>query len=173
MELRFDWFATFVLWLGIESILIVSETIIMSRFYLFLIIVIISWLLVIRFYRRYDWKNISIAFILVISTFHPIRFIYAWQLNPIFYGMLTLITIWLVHIFRNYEWKNYIAILLLFLTLATGWQTIISVQEIGNCHLEDRRWNELYCCSATGECYQQIQQLPVAMSGWCYYCLWY
>lgn len=174
IELRFDYFATFILWLGIESTLLASHMTIVTLFYLFFTVAVISWLVVLGFYRRYNWKNISVAVVLIISTIHPIRFIYYWQLSPIFYGMLTLIcAICFIYIFRNYRWKNYIAVLMLFLTLSAAWQTVISVQEIGNCYEEDRRWNELYCCSGTHDCYQQIQHLPLGMSGWCYYCLWY
>ena len=173
-EPKFDWFSFFVLWLGIEATLLANAVTFNPLFYLFLAIAVFSWLLVIRFYRRYDWKIIGAAFILVISSIHPIRFIYDWRLNPIVYGVLALICIiCFVYIFRNYRWKNYIAVLMLFLTLSTTWQTLISVQEIGNCYLEDRRWNEYYVCSVTGNGYQQIQHLPVGMSGWCYYCLWY
>jgi hypothetical protein len=131
-------------------------------------------LILVRFVRRYDWKNTVITLIIVFTLFYPIRMIEDWSVNTVLYGVITAISFLLIiYAVRVYGWKSLVTGLFILCVLLSLTQTIASAVEVDTCHIEDIRWTKYYSCEATGMGYQQIASTSLAMQSWCYYCFWY
>jgi hypothetical protein len=173
-QLRFDWIGLVALIIGIDGTISVLARLPLDGGRMLILRLLICFVICIVFIRRYDWKNIAAALLLVCAWFHPIRFIFHWWLNPLLFGLATTIClVLLIRITQRYPWKNYVTAFLILCTLLSARHTVISVLEVGNCGIEDRRWTIAYRCSITNTGYQQIEALPVGMTGYCYYCPWY
>lgn len=171
----FDWVGLFALLIGIELPLLALG-------YLFMLplptvvlkfMIILPPLILVIFIKRYTKQNIFVALVLIICTLHPIRVLEYWWLNPIIYGVVTAITLFLTwRTVTSTSWKQSFSILLMICTLLLANQTVESLNEVGKCVIDDNRWTDYYGCQ-TGNWYQQIQSLPIGMQGWCYYCPWH
>lgn len=169
---QFDWIGLIALLIGIEiPIRILEDTRINGV--LLQSLLLICLLLLIVSVRRYDWKNIAIA-LLIICSVHPVRIIFHWWMNPIVFGIVTFICLFvLIYIIRKWGWKNDLTALLLFCFLLSGFQILVSTSEVGHCFVDDIRWTHYFYCETTHGQYQQIESLPIGMQGYCYYCPWY
>lgn len=172
----FDWLGLFALIIGIKVPIWVMGYLVMfpnDEFILRSIVLVSLWTLI-AFINRYNKKNIFVASILIICIFHPIRFLNQWWVNPIIYGLVTCCCLTLTwHTIKRTDWRHSFSILLMVCTLLLASQTVESFNEVGNCDIEDQRWNYVYACRDSGNWYQQIQSLPIGMQGWCYYCPWH
>lgn len=158
-------------WIGLIT-LVITLTIFIEQHITFLLL--LGPILLIILIRHLDWKNIVIAVILLSTTLYPVRILSEWSLNPILYTVIALGCFGTAtHIFRKYRWKNGVAALLLVCGLLSGWQVNVSASEVGQCGIEDWRWNALYHCSSTNMNYQQIECYPIAIRGWCWACISY
>ncbi len=129
----------------------------------------------VRFGIHFWWAVFGafLIFLIILLRFFPIRITSDWSLNPILYGIVTLIFFVLSGYFILYRLKHYIIILFLIVCMIlSGSQVLISHSEINTCWVEDTRWTKLFYCK-NRESYQQIGNLPIAMKGYCYYCIWY
>lgn len=177
---QFDWLGLGALLFGIEiPIRLLASTLwneaILQIFLIACLVVLIV------FISRYDWKNISVA-LLLICTIHPVRImpiyevrvISSWWANSIFYTIVTLICILiLMYGVQRYRLKNNLIFLLVVCGLLSGWQAVVSTMEVGHCYVDDLRWTHYVYCETTHMGYQQIERLPIGMRGYCYYCPWY
>ena len=131
-------------------------------------------LILVCFIRHYDWKNVTIALIMIFTLFSPIRVIEDWGVNPVVYGSVTAISFLLIiYSVRVDGWKSIVTALFVVCALLSVRQTMISASEVNTCYVEDNRWTNYYWCEASRTGYQQIESTPIAMHGWCYYCFWY
>lgn len=167
----FDWIGLVVLISTLEGILLslANETLGCITFPLFLV----SLLILIRYFRRYNWKNVTLA-LFVFFTLHPVRILFHWWMNPVVYGFAAIISLilLLLHLNQN-SWKNNVTPILISCILFFGWQTVVSDSEVKHCYVDDIRWNYYFVCKTSGNNYQQIEHLPIGMKGYCYYCPWY
>jgi hypothetical protein len=167
----FRWVGLITLLIGIKVQLRALEMPIGGLPLLFFIFIPLSLLLV--FIRQYDWKNISVA-VLLICTLSPVRVIFHWWLNPVLNGLAGFVClIVLIRFIQRSGWKHGLVALLVLCVLLTGWQAAISASEVGQCYIDDIRWTHYFYCQSTGGQYQQIESLPIGMQGYCYYCPWY
>ncbi len=161
-------------WTGLLVLLVSINASIWSLATLYWVILPAAVLILIAFRHYLDLKNALIALFLTITFFHPVRLLYDWWLNPVAYGVITLVLlIMLLRVSKPGRWKNYTTALLLVCMLIAGKETVAGVSEVGTCWLEDVRYNQYFYCGSTARGYQQIASLPIGMVGWCYFCFWY
>ena len=110
---------------------------------------------------------------LLLSFAFPLRILSHWWLNPILYGLLALVCVFVTFRFISlYHRKRVIMILMVVCIALSVWQSLTSLSEIDNCWVEDNRYTQLFLCDSGGW-YQQIETLPIGMQGYCYHCPWY
>lgn len=132
----FDWVGLFALLMGIELPLLALGYLFMLPFPTIVLkfMIILPLLILIIFIKRSTKQNIFVAFVLIICTLHPIRVLENWWLNPIIYGVVTAITLFLTwRTVKRTSWKHSFSILLMICTLLLANQTVESLNEVGSC----------------------------------------
>ncbi|MDX1991672.1 MAG: hypothetical protein SF029_04760 [bacterium] len=114
-----------------------------------------------------------VALVLTLTLFHPVRIIADWSLNlPVYILLTASCALQIIRLLWFKRWQNNFFALLVICALLTGSEVLSSASEREACYIDDQRCGHTYHCPPTNRTYQQIEGLPIAMSGWCYYCLW-
>jgi hypothetical protein len=95
-------------------------------------------------------------------------------LNPVLYGVIALACMLVaVRMVQRHSWRNSLSVLLLIYALLSVRQIFVSASEVGQCFVEDKRWESYYYyCRTNASGYQEIETLPIGMQGWCSLCIW-
>jgi len=164
-------------WIGIIALVITLQGMVLSLILPFLlcsVIILPIALFMIWKFRYLTWQNLLASVVLIVCWVNPVRSLYDWWLNPVFYGLITIgcVVVLGALILRN-NWKNQAASILLVCSLASGWQIVKSSSEIGQCYVEHPIKTDMFICHNNHRSYQQIENLPIGLAYWCWYCPWH
>ena len=86
---------------------------------------------------------------LLISFFYPLRYLPAWWVNPVWYGLLTLACLLAtIRFVQHHPWDQRIVLVMLACPLMAGLNSIIRFIEIGHCRVEDVRYTQVIACDS-------------------------